>query len=98
MDLILFNFVVRNNFKIMEYLDFEKPIEDLIEKLNQTILLGKEGEVDVSSTVTELEKKIKSTRIEIYGNLTHGKRYNCLDIHNDHIHLIIFLKSQIEIL
>ena len=54
----------------MEYLDFEKPIEDLIEKLNQTILLGKEGEVDVSSTVTELEKKIKSTRIKIYGNLT----------------------------
>ena len=42
----------------MEYLDFEKPIEDLIEKLNQTILLGEEGEVDVSSTVTEIEKKI----------------------------------------
>ena len=57
MDLILFNFVVRNNLKIMEYLDFEKPIEDLIEKLNQTILLGEEGEVDVSSTVIELEKK-----------------------------------------
>ena len=57
MDLILFNFVVQNNLKIMEYLDFEKPIEDLIEKLNQTILLGEEGEVDVSSTVIELEKK-----------------------------------------
>jgi len=54
----------------MEYLDFEKPIEDLIEKLNQTILLGEEGEVDVSSTVTELEKKIKTTRKEIYENLT----------------------------
>ena len=54
----------------MDYLDFEKPIEDLIEKLNQTLQLGNEGEVDVSSTVSELEKKIKNTRKEIYENLT----------------------------
>jgi len=54
----------------MDYLDFEKPIEDLIEKLNQAIQLGKEGDVDVSSTVTELEKKIKNKRKEIYENLT----------------------------
>ena len=54
----------------MEYLDFEKPIEELIEKLNQTLQLGNEGEVDVSSTVSELEKKIKNTRKEIYENLT----------------------------
>ncbi|MAR39138.1 MAG: acetyl-CoA carboxylase carboxyl transferase subunit alpha [Flavobacteriales bacterium] len=54
----------------MEYLDFEKPIEELIEKLNQTLQLGNEGKIDVSSTVTDLEKKIKNTRKEIYKNLT----------------------------
>jgi len=54
----------------MDYLDFEKPIEDLIEKLNQTLQLGNEGDVDVSSTVSDLEQKIKNTRKEIYKNLT----------------------------
>jgi acetyl-CoA carboxylase carboxyl transferase subunit alpha len=54
----------------MDYLEFEKPIEDLIEKLNQAIQLGKEGDLDISSTVAELEKKIKKTRKEIYENLT----------------------------
>lgn len=54
----------------MDYLDFEKPIEDLTEKLNQTLQLGDEGDVDVSSTVSDLEQKIKKTRKEIYENLT----------------------------
>ncbi len=54
----------------MNYLDFEKPIEDLIEKLDQAIQLGKEGDVDVSTTLEGLEKKIKKTREEIYENLS----------------------------
>ena len=44
----------------MEYLEFEKPIEEIVDKLNQTIKLGEEGNVDVSSTVRELERKIFS--------------------------------------
>ena len=54
----------------MEYLDFEEPIKDLIEKLNQTIKLGEEGDVDVASTVIELENKINNKRKEIYNNLS----------------------------
>ena len=54
----------------MDYLDFEKPIEELVEKLNQSKKIGEEGDVDVSKTVSELEKKIKSIRGEIYKNLT----------------------------
>jgi len=54
----------------MNYLDFEKPIENLIEKLNQAIQLGEEGDVDVSTTVEGIEAKIKKTRKEIYENLT----------------------------
>jgi len=54
----------------MEYLEFEKPIEDLIEKLNQAKELGEEGDVNVSKIVSELERKIKNARKEIYGNLT----------------------------
>ena len=47
----------------MEYLDFEEPIKDLIEKLNQTIKLGEEGDVDVTPTLIELENKINNKRI-----------------------------------
>ncbi len=54
----------------MDYLDFEKPIEELVEKLDQAKHIGEEGDIDVSKTVSELEKKIKSIRKEIYGNLT----------------------------
>ena len=54
----------------MEYLDFEEPIKDLIEKLNQTIKLGEEGDVDVTPTVKELENKINNKRKEIYNNLS----------------------------
>ena len=54
----------------MDYLDFEKPIEELVKKLNQSKKIGEEGGVDVSKTVSELEKKIKSIRRKIYENLT----------------------------
>ena len=54
----------------MEYLDFEKPIEDLVEKLDQAKNIGEEGDIDVSKTISELEKKMKSIRKEIYENLT----------------------------
>ena len=37
----------------MEYLEFEKPIEDLVNKLIQSKELGEEDGIDVSKTVSE---------------------------------------------
>ena len=54
----------------MEYLDFEKPIEELNEKLTHIKTLGSEGDVDVRETIIDLEKKIKDTRKNIYSNLS----------------------------
>ena len=54
----------------MEYLAFEKPIEELIIKLEKAKELGKDGSIDVSKTVTDIEKNIKDTRTEIYNNLS----------------------------
>ena len=51
----------------MDYLAFEKPIEELIIKLKQAKELGTDGAVDVSKTVADIEAKIESTRKEIYG-------------------------------
>ncbi len=54
----------------MDYLAFEKPIEELIIKLEKAKELGDDGSVDVSKTVTDIEKNIKATRTEIYSNLS----------------------------
>ena len=57
----------------MEYLAFEKPIEELIKKLNQAKEIGVEDSVDVSKTVSDIEK-IDAKRKEIYENLSSWER------------------------
>ena len=54
----------------MDYLAFEKPIEELVIKLEKAKELAKDGSVDVSKTVADIENNIKDTRIEIYNNLS----------------------------
>ena len=54
----------------MVFLDFEKPIENLYQQLDKLKQVGEEGKVDVSDSITNLEKKIKETKTEIYGNLS----------------------------
>ena len=54
----------------MEYLDFEKPIEELMTQ-QQSKGLGGEG-VDVNSYFC-LESKLKNTRKSIYSNITLAK-------------------------
>ena len=58
----------------MEYLSFEKPIEDLIIKLEKVKELGKEGGIDISKTIEDLENKINNTRKDIYENLSSWQR------------------------
>jgi acetyl-CoA carboxylase carboxyl transferase subunit alpha len=55
---------------IMDYLAFEKPIEELIIKLEQAKELGKDESVDVSKTISDIEAQIQVTRKEIYENLS----------------------------
>ncbi len=54
----------------MEYLEFEKPIKELMEKLEKAKELGDDKSVDVSTTIADIEEKIKHTRKEIYQNLS----------------------------
>lgn len=53
----------------MQYLDFEKPLEALQEEIEKMHEVAQKTKVDVSSAVTELEKKLKETKKEIYSNL-----------------------------
>jgi len=54
----------------MILLEFEEPIRQLIEQLEKAKEIATVSQVDVSTTIAELEEKIKKTREEIYNNLT----------------------------
>jgi len=54
----------------MQFLDFEKPLEELNNKLIQAKELSDIENVDVSKTVRDIELQIKKTKEKIYNNLT----------------------------
>jgi acetyl-CoA carboxylase carboxyl transferase subunit alpha len=56
------------------YLDFEKPIEEIAKQIEDARILGEKSGVDVSKTIAELENKLKETTHEIYNNLTPWQR------------------------
>lgn len=56
------------------YLDFEKPIAELTEQLEQTQQIADKSKVDVSEIVKELETKISDSKKEIYAGLTPWQR------------------------
>ena len=58
----------------MEYLKFEKPLEDLIFQMEKAQELSNENEVDVSTTIKDLAKKLEKCRKDIYTNLTPWQR------------------------
>ncbi len=58
----------------MEYLDFEKPIQELEEQLSKCIIIGEESDIDVSETCKQIEKKLEKARKEIYKNLSAWQR------------------------
>lgn len=58
----------------MQYLDFEKPIEELSEQLEKLHKIGENGRVDMHSAIKEIEGKIAETRKNLYSHLTGWQR------------------------
>jgi acetyl-CoA carboxylase carboxyl transferase subunit alpha len=58
----------------MQFLDFEKPLEDLYTQMNKLKEMSAKNNVDVSNTIKELEASIEKTRSQIYENLTPWQR------------------------
>lgn len=58
----------------MDYLDFEKPIEEIEAQLQKSRDLEKETEVDMRKSIRELEKRLVNTKKEVYKNLTAWQR------------------------
>jgi acetyl-CoA carboxylase carboxyl transferase subunit alpha len=58
----------------MNYLDFEKPIAELVEQLEKVQQVAEKSGVDVSKTIEDIEEKVRQARTEIYNNLTPWQR------------------------
>ncbi len=52
------------------YLDFEEPIKEIVDQLEQAKELEEKSQVDVSKTTKALEKKLKDLTKQIYSDLT----------------------------
>lgn len=55
---------------MMQYWDFEQPIVELENKINELREFSRNKQVDLSSEIKDLEGKLKNLRREIYSNLT----------------------------
>ena len=58
----------------MEYLDFELPLKDLNDQLENCKKLGNEANVDVKDTLQEIKSKLLSKKKEIYSSLSPWQR------------------------
>lgn len=58
----------------MNFLDFEKPIAELIDQLEKVKQVAEKSGVNVSKTLLDVDQKIKDKRKEIYDNLTPWQR------------------------
>lgn len=58
----------------MNYLDFEKPIEEISEQIEKLKLVANKNKVDVSASVRHLEDKIRLKKTEVYSKLTPWQR------------------------
>jgi acetyl-CoA carboxylase carboxyl transferase subunit alpha len=58
----------------MTFLDFEQPIAELFEQLEKARALAESGQVNMDAAILELEKKIDTTRKDLYSKLTPWQR------------------------
>jgi acetyl-CoA carboxylase carboxyl transferase subunit alpha len=56
------------------FLEFEKPVQHIIEQIDKLKEVSEQGAVDVRSTLKDLEKKLADTRKQIYSQLSPWER------------------------
>lgn len=74
------------------YLDFEEPLKELQEKIEQTLEIGVKTEVDMTDKVNELQKKLKVKTKEIFGGLTPWQRVQ-LSRHPDRPYTLAYIEA-----
>ena len=79
----------------MNFLDFEKPVQELLEQIEKVKQVGEKGKVDTKATVKELEDKILETRKQIAGKLTPWQKVQ-LSRHPDRPYTLAYIDALTE--
>jgi acetyl-CoA carboxylase carboxyl transferase subunit alpha len=58
----------------MQFLEFEKPLEDLYQQIDKLREVSEKNKLDVSASISELQSTIEEKRAELYNNLTPWQR------------------------
>ena len=74
------------------YLEFEKPIEEINDQIVQTKEIGIKGQVDIKSTIKELETKLASTTKKIFKSLSPWQKVQ-LSRHPDRPYTLDYIKA-----
>lgn len=76
----------------MNYLDFEKPIEEISEQIEKLRVVANKNKVDVSASIRQLEEKIKTKKLEVYSKLTPWQRVQ-LSRHPDRPYTLDYIQA-----
>ncbi len=76
----------------MQFLDFEKPLEELYNQVGKLKEMSAKNQVDVSKGIAELEATIEKTRTQIYANLTPWQRVQ-LSRHPDRPYTLYYIEK-----
>ncbi len=79
----------------MNFLDFEKPVQELLEQIDKVKQVGEKGKVDTTATVKELEEKILEARKQITDKLTPWQKVQ-LSRHPDRPYTLAYIDALTE--
>lgn len=74
------------------YLDFEEPLRELEEQIEQTKALGEQTQVDMQDKITELEQVLAAETKEVFANLTPWQRVQ-LSRHPDRPYTLAYIEA-----
>lgn len=79
----------------MTFLDFEQPIADIYERLEQLRNIGISENIDMSKAIKELEGKLAQTKIKTYQNLTAWQKVQ-LSRHPERPYTLFYLENMCQ--
>lgn len=63
-----------NIYSMATYLEFERPLEDLENKIEELMRLSDKTDIDIESEIANLQSKARGLCADIYGNLTRWQK------------------------
>ncbi|MGG9972498.1 acetyl-CoA carboxylase carboxyltransferase subunit alpha [Ferruginibacter sp. SUN002] len=78
--------------KNRQFLDFEKPIKDLYDQIEQLKITSEKTKTDMSETIASLEQKVMETKLELTANMTPWQRVQ-LSRHPDRPYTLKYIEK-----